>query len=135
MDRFGTHSLITRVTNDVNQLQLAVAMLIRLVVRAPFLAVGAVIMAAFIDLKLSLVFAVVMPLIALILFVIMNRSVPFFKAMQKKLDAISLITRENLEGARVIRAFSRQERERAVLSRPAMNWRRPPSTSANCPPC
>lgn len=113
LDRFGTHSLITRVTNDVNQLQLAVAMLIRLVVRAPFLAVGAVIMAAFIDLKLSLVFAVVMPLIALILFVIMNRSVPFFKAMQKKLDAISLITRETLEGARVIRAFSRQERERA----------------------
>lgn len=113
LDRFGTHSLITRVTNDVNQLQLAVAMLIRLVVRAPFLAVGAVIMAAFIDLKLSLVFAVVMPLIALILFIIMNRSIPFFKAMQKKLDAISLITRETLSGARVIRAFSRQDQERA----------------------
>ncbi len=111
LDRFGTHSLITRLTNDVNQLQLAVAMLIRLVVRAPFLAVGAVVMAFTIDVKLSLIFLVVFPLIVGVLYFIMSRSVPFFRVMQKKLDKISLITRENLEGARVIRAFSKQNAE------------------------
>ncbi len=116
LDRFGTPSLITRLTNDVNQLQLAVAMLIRLVIRAPFLAVGAVFMAMFIDLKLSIVFMVVMPLIAFVLYWIMSRSVPFFKTIQKKLDRISLIVRENLEGARVIRAFSKQAHEQARFS-------------------
>lgn len=111
IDRFGTPSLITRITNDVNQLQYAVAMLIRLVIRAPFLALGAVIMAMTIDLQLSLVFLVATPLIALVLYVIMSRSVPYFKVMQKKLDKISLISREGLSGARVIRAFSKQESE------------------------
>lgn len=111
LDRFGTHSLITRLTNDVNQLQVAVAMLIRLVVRAPFLAIGAVVMAFLIDVKLSLIFVVVFPLIVGVLYFVMSRSVPFFKVMQKKLDRISLITRENLEGARVIRAFSKQTSE------------------------
>lgn len=111
IDRFGTPSLITRITNDVNQLQYAVAMLIRLVIRAPFLALGAVIMAMTIDIQLSLVFLVATPLIALVLYVIMSRSVPYFKVMQKKLDKISLISREGLNGARVIRAFSKQESE------------------------
>lgn len=111
LDRFGTHSLITRLTNDVNQLQVAVAMLIRLVVRAPFLAIGAVVMAFTIDVKLSLIFLVVFPLIVGVLYFVMNRSIPFFRVMQKKLDKISLITRENLEGARVIRAFSKQDAE------------------------
>lgn len=111
LDKLGTHSLITRITNDVNQLQTAVAMLIRLVVRAPFLAVGAVFMAMTIDLRLSLVFVVVMPLIALILYLIMSRSVPYFRAIQKKLDRISLYTRESLSGVRVIRAFARQKEE------------------------
>ena len=111
LDRFGTHSLVTRLTNDVNQLQVAVAMLIRLVVRAPFLAIGAVVMAFTIDVKLSLIFLVVFPLIVGVLYFVMSRSVPFFRVMQKKLDKISLITRENLEGARVIRAFSKQDAE------------------------
>ena len=111
LDRFGTHSLMTRLTNDVNQLQVAVAMLIRLVVRAPFLAIGAVVMAFTIDVKLSLIFLVVFPLIVGVLYFVMNRSIPFFRVMQKKLDKISLITRENLEGARVIRAFSKQDAE------------------------
>lgn len=111
LDRFGTHSLITRLTNDVNQLQVAVAMLIRLVVRAPFLAIGAVVMAFTIDVKLSLIFLVIFPLIVGVLYFVMNRSIPFFRVMQKKLDKISLITRENLEGARVIRAFSKQDVE------------------------
>lgn len=111
LDSIGSHSLITRITNDVNQLQLAVAMLIRLVVRAPFLAIGAVVMAFTIDIQLSLIFVIAFPLIVLVLYLVMSRSVPFFQVMQKKLDRISLLTRENLEGARVIRAFSKQNAE------------------------
>lgn len=112
LDKFGTSSLIIRIINDVNQLQLAVAMLIRLVVRAPFLAVGAIIMAVSIDAKLSVIFLAVTPLIALILYIIMSKSVKFYRLIQKKLDKISLITRENLSGARVIKAFSKQEMEK-----------------------
>lgn len=111
IDRFGTPSLITRLTNDVNQLQLAVAMLIRLVVRAPFLAIGAVIMAMTIDIPLAIIFVVATPLIGLALYLVMSRSIPFFKSIQKKLDAISRLSRESLSGVRVIRAFSRQEQE------------------------
>nr|WP_319488514.1 ABC transporter ATP-binding protein [uncultured Caproiciproducens sp.] len=111
IDHFGTPSLITRMTNDINQLQYAVAMLIRLVIRAPFLALGAIVMAMIIDFQLSIVFLIATPLIALVLYIIMTRSIPFFRVMQKKLDAISLITREGLSGARVIRAFSKQKSE------------------------
>ena len=111
LDRFGTPSLITRITGDVNQVQSAVAMLIRLVVRAPFLVIGAAVMAMTIDLKLSVIFLAVMPLVSLVLYLIMSRSVPFYKVIKKKLDKISLITRESLTGARVIRAFSRGEAE------------------------
>lgn len=111
LDKIGTPSLITRMTNDVNQLQLAVAMLIRLVIRAPFLVIGALIMAMMIDLKLSLIFFAAALLIGLVLFIVMTRSIPFFKKIQKNLDNISLISRENLSGNRVIRAFSRQEHD------------------------
>jgi ATP-binding cassette, subfamily B, multidrug efflux pump len=111
IDKFGTPSLITRMTNDVNQLQFAVAMLIRLVIRAPFLAVGAIVMAMLIDFQLSLVFLIATPLIAIVLYLIMSRSVPYFRVMQKKLDRISLVSREGLSGVRVIRAFSKQESE------------------------
>ena len=117
IDKFGTPSLITRVTNDVNQLQFAVAMLIRLVVRAPFLAVGAIVMAMMIDLPLSVIFLVATPLIALVLYLVMSRSVPYFRAMQKKLDRISLLSRESLSGVRVIRAFSKQEHEEERFQR------------------
>lgn len=112
VDQFGTPSLITRITNDVNQLQLAIAMFIRLVVRAPFLVIGSVVMAMILDLKLSIIFIVATPVILLILYFVMSRSVPFFRVIQKKLDRISLITRENLGGTRVIRAFSKQEKEK-----------------------
>lgn len=112
IDKFGTPSLITRLTSDVNQLQLAVAMLIRLVIRAPFLASGAIVMAMLLDLKLSIIFLIATPLIVAVLYFVMSRSIPFFKTIQKKLDKVSLITRENLEGARVIRAFSKQQQER-----------------------
>ncbi|WP_167959042.1 ABC transporter ATP-binding protein [Anaerosporobacter faecicola] len=111
IDELGTNSLITRITNDVNQMQVVVAMLIRLVIRAPFLIIGSAVMALFIDLKLGLIFLVVAPLVAGVLYWIMSRSVPFYKVRQSKLDRVSLITRENLSGARVIRAFSKKEQE------------------------
>ncbi len=116
IDRIGTPSLINRITNDVNQLQTAVAMLIRLVIRAPFLVIGATVMAISIDWKMSGIFLAAMVLIALALYLIMSRSIPFFKVVQRLLDKISLITRENLEGVRVIRAFSRQETEKKRFS-------------------
>lgn len=112
LDKIGTPSLITRITNDVNQLQVAVAMLIRLAVRAPFLVIGSAIMAMILDLKLSLVFLVSTPFIILSLYFVMTKSIPFYKIIQKKLDKISLITRENLEGVRVVRAFSKQDNEK-----------------------
>ena len=112
IDQIGTPSLITHITNDVNQLQLAVAMLIRLVVRAPFLVIGATVMALLLDWKLACIFFVAAPLMALVLYLVMSRSIPFYRIIQKKLDRISLITRENLSGVRVIRAFSRQEKEK-----------------------
>lgn len=112
IDELGTNSLITRVTNDVNQIQLVVAMLIRLVIRAPFLVIGSAVMALMIDLKLGLIFIIVAPLVSVVLYFVMSRSIPFYKVRQTKLDEVSLITRENLSGARVIRAFSKQEHER-----------------------
>lgn len=111
LDRLGTPSLITRLTNDINQVQQAVAMYIRLVVRAPFIVIGSAIMAVSIDLKLSVVFVFVIPLVVLVLYLIMSRSIKYYKVIQKKLDRISLVTREGLSGVRVIRAFSRQETE------------------------
>ncbi len=111
LDKLGTPSLITRLTYDVNQLQLSVAMSIRLVTRAPFLVVGALIMAMSINMELSVIFLVASPLIAMVLFLIMNRSVPFFKKQQKTLDTVSLISGENLSGNRVIRAFGREKSE------------------------
>lgn len=111
VDKFGTPSLITRIINDVNQLQFAVAMLIRLVIRAPFLAIGAMIMAMILDFKLSFVFLVTIPLIVLALYLVMSKCIPFYRSIQKKLDKVSLITSENLEGVRVIRGFSKQQVE------------------------
>ncbi|WP_066686912.1 ABC transporter ATP-binding protein [Christensenella intestinihominis] len=111
IDTLGTPSLITRITNDVNQLQVAVAMLIRLVIRAPFLVIGATVMAMMIDFQMSLIFVAAAAGIAVVLYLVMSRSVPFYRAIQKLLDRISLVTRENLAGVRVIRAFSKQEKE------------------------
>ena len=112
LDRFGTPTLITRLTGDINQMQTAVAMLIRLVVRAPFLVIGAIIMAMRIDMQLSLVFLAIVPIMSFILWFVMSRSVPFFKTIQRKTDRVGLITRENLAGVRVVRAFRNQETEK-----------------------
>ncbi|BDF58879.1 multidrug ABC transporter ATP-binding protein [Christensenellaceae bacterium] len=112
IDKLGTPSLVTRITNDINQLQVAVAMLIRLVIRAPFLVIGATVMAVIIDAQMSIIFLVAAVIVAVIVYLIMSRSVPFYRAIQKLLDRVSLLTRENLSGARVIRAFSKQEKEK-----------------------
>lgn len=107
LDDFGTASLVNRITNDVNQLQVAVAMLIRLVIRAPFLCIGGFIMALFLDVKLSMVLVVVLPMFIIVLAITMLRTVPLYKSVQKKLDKMAIVVRENLSGVRVIRAFSR----------------------------
>ncbi len=111
LDELGTSSLITRLTSDINQLQVAVAMLIRLVVRAPFLVIGATVMAFTIDVKLSMIFLAAIPLIAITLWLVTNRTIPFYRNIQKKLDKTSRITRENLIGARAVRAFAKQQHE------------------------
>ncbi|HHT96961.1 MAG TPA: ABC transporter ATP-binding protein [Clostridiales bacterium] len=111
LDKIGTNSLITRITNDVDQIQLAVAMLIRLTTRLPFLIIGATIMAMALDLKLSLIFLIIAPIVSFVLYYVMNKSIPYYRIRQKKLDKLSLITRESLTGARVIRSFSKQEAE------------------------
>ena len=118
IDKIGTPSLINRITSDVNQLQFAVAMLIRLVIRVPFLCIGGVVMAMIINVKLSLVLLIVMPLFAAFLYIVMSRSIPMYKSVQKKLDTLSTVIRENLSGARVVRAFARldKERERFIKS-------------------
>lgn len=113
LDKFGAATLVNRLTADVNQLQNMVAMMIRLFIRAPFLVIGAAVMAMIINLKLSLVFLAAAPLIAFVLYMIMSRTVPHYRTVQKKLDTVTGITRENLSGVRVVRAFANQEYERA----------------------
>lgn len=112
LDKFSTASLINRITLDVNQLQGAVAMLIRLVIRAPFLCVGGLVMTMLLDFKLSLILMVVIVLFILLLFLVMFRAVPLYNSVQKKLDSLTLILREHLSGVRVIRAFARVGSER-----------------------
>lgn len=114
LDRFGTPSLITRITNDVNQVQLAVALGVRMLIRWPFLAVGSMVAALAIDLKLGVIFLICTPAIGLVFWFVMARCIPYYRQLQAKLDRIALICREDLSGARVVRAFVREgyERER-----------------------
>lgn len=112
LDRFSTASLINRITLDVNQLQGAVAMLIRLVIRAPFLCIGGLVMSMILDLKLSIILMIVIVLFVVLLFLVMFRAVPLYNSVQKKLDSLTLILREHLSGVRVIRAFARTDAER-----------------------
>lgn len=111
LDVLGTPSLITRLTSDINQVQIAVAMTIRLVSRVPFIIIGAMVMAAIINGTLSFIFIGAAVVIGIVLYVIMTKSVPYFKRIQKKLDTLSLISRENLSGSRVIRALAKQNTE------------------------
>lgn len=111
-DKIGTSSMITRTTNDVTQVQQVTVMIMRMMVSAPIMAVGGLIMAVSKDKKLSLVLAVAIPLLGLVIFLVAKKAVPLFKVMQKKVDKINLVLRENLIGIRVIRAFNRIEDEK-----------------------
>ncbi len=114
LDQLGTAGLITRITGDINQAQSGVNMLLRLFMRSPFLVIGALIMAFRINTKIAWIFAAAVPVLSLVIYGIMAFSMPIYKKGQKQLDRLSLITRENLLGVRVIRAFSRQtDEERA----------------------
>jgi len=119
LDRFGTPSLITRITNDVNQVQLAVALGVRMLIRWPFLAVGSMCAALAIDLKLGMIFLICTPAIGLVFWFVMARCIPYYKQLQAKLDRIALICREGLSGARVVRAFVREDHERERFARAA----------------
>lgn len=119
LDCFGTPSLITRITNDVNQVQLAVALGVRMLIRWPFLAVGSMCAALAIDLKLGIIFLICTPAIGLVFWFVMARCIPYYKQLQAKLDRIALVCREGLSGARVVRAFVREDHERERFARAA----------------
>lgn len=121
LDRFGTPSLITRITNDVNQVQLAVALGVRMLIRWPFLAVGSMCAALAIDLKLGIIFLICTPAIGLVFWFVMARCIPYYRQLQAKLDRIALICREGLSGARVVRAFVREDHERERFAQAADN--------------
>ena len=111
IDKFGNSTLINRMTNDVNQVVWAVAMLIRLVSRAPFLCLGSIIMSIYIDPKMSLIFIVLIPIFILIIALIMRKTIPLYQNAQGRMDNLGHVLRENLSGVRVIRAFGRHENE------------------------
>lgn len=104
--------MITRITNDINQAQTGVNMFLRLFLRSPFIVLGAIVMCLTVNVELTLIFGVAAPVIGLIVYLIMTKTIPKYKWIQGKLDKVSLLTRENLSGVRVIRAFSRQKNEK-----------------------
>ena len=108
IDKNGTSTLITRMTSDVNQMQTGVNMVLRLFLRSPFIVFGAVIMAFTVDAKTAVIFAIVLPILIMIVFGIIFSTIPLYKRVQGKLDKVTLITRENLVGARVVRAFNHE---------------------------
>ncbi len=113
LDTVGTSTLITRMTSDINQVQSGVNMFLRLFLRSPFIVIGAVVMAFYVDVKAALVFAVAIPILSLVVFAIVFANIPLYKKVQDKLDKVTLSTRENLNGVRVIRAFCREKDETA----------------------
>lgn len=114
-DEVGTASLITRTTNDITQVQQVVIMMLRMVVSAPIMLIGGIIMAVSKDAKLSLVIVITMPVIIGAVLIILSKGVPLFKQVQKRLDRLNLVLRENLTGIRVIRAFNREAEEKIRL--------------------
>ncbi|MCM1487928.1 MAG: ABC transporter ATP-binding protein, partial [Firmicutes bacterium] len=117
IDQIGTSTMITRITNDINQVQTGVNMFLRLFLRSPFIVIGSIVMCLTVSVKLTLIFAVAAPVIGLIIYLIMTNTVPKYKQIQGRLDRVSLSTRENLSGVRVIRAFSRQKSENDEFDR------------------
>lgn len=112
LDVLGTSTLITRMTTDINQVQNGVNLFLRLFLRSPFIVFGAMIMAFTINIRAALIFVVAIPLLAFVVFGVMKLSIPMYAGVQKQLDNVVLSTRENLNGARVIRAFNRQDEEK-----------------------
>lgn len=109
LDRLGTDTLITRLTGDINQVQNGVNMGLRLLLRSPFIVLGSMVMAFTINLRCALIFAAAIPILFLVVFAIMYKSIPLYGKVQKKLDRVTGLTRENLTGVRVIRAFCREK--------------------------
>lgn len=110
-DNIGTSSMITRMTSDINQVQAGVNMSLRLFLRSPIIVFGAMIMAFFINKRIALIFAVVIPVLSLIVFGIILAGIPLYRKVQSKLDSVTSRTRENLSGVRVIRAFNKEKDE------------------------
>ena len=117
LDNIGTSTLITRMTNDVNQAQSGVNMVLRLFLRSPFIVVGAFVMAMSIDFKAGLIFLLVIAVLSAVVATIMKVTVPMYRDVQNTLDSVTLMTRENLTGARVIRAFTEEEQEYSRFSK------------------
>lgn len=117
LDNVGTSTLITRMTNDVNQSQSAVNMALRLLLRSPFIVAGAFVMAMTIDIKASMIFLAVIALLSIVIVSILKWTVPMYRNVQNTLDGVTLSTRENLAGARVIRAFTEEEQEYNIFSK------------------
>lgn len=111
LDKFGTASLINRLTNDINQIEGALGVFMRTILRIPFLLVGAFILSLIINVKMSLVFLVLIPIVSIILFWYTKKTFPHFQKIRTKLDKVSMVTKENLSGTRVVRAFNKQEDE------------------------
>jgi ATP-binding cassette subfamily B protein len=120
LDRLATGALITRLTADVTQVQEMVMMLLRVMVRTPLLLVGSVLMAALTSPRLALLFVVLLPLVALILRWIINRTYPLFSQVQRRLDTLNTVMQENLAGVRVVKAFSRSATSWAASAAPTM---------------
>lgn len=119
IDKLGSHTLVTRMTSDINQAQTGVNMVLRLFLRSPFIVLGSVIMAFTISVKLTLIFIIISPALAFVIYKIMSSTIPRYKKVQKTLDRTNLITSENLVGTRVIRAFSRQKDEQQEFEKNA----------------
>lgn len=111
LDMIGTSTLVTRLTSDINQVQAGVNLLLRLFLRSPFIVVGAVVMAFVVNARLAWIFVVLVPVLSLVIYGIMLATIPLYKKVQNRLDVVLRLTRESLAGARVVRAFSRQEDE------------------------
>lgn len=111
IDKYGTSHLITRITNDIYQAQTGIAFIMRLVVRSPFIVIGSIVAAVMIDPVLGIVFCVIGPVVSILLVVVLSYITKQYKTINKKLDKISLVSRENLSGVRVVRSFSKQNDE------------------------
>lgn len=124
LDKFSTATINNRITHDVERVSGSVSRFLRLVMRTPFLLIGSIIMAMTIDLKLSLIYVVVAPLVIGIVFIIMKKTAPLYDRTQKNLDNVSNLTRENLQGSRVIRAFNKQEYENDRFEKATQNLKK-----------